>query len=660
MSDEEKSLILIAEGNKGLRIALTSYLERSGHRIVSAYGGQQVVRALTECRPDLAVIDLRPPVMDGIELLKAMQRKSPLMPIIVTTDHADDISAVEILHNGAFDYIAKPYKIEFIGQKVERALNASKLAEENTALSDLAALHEIANRLTNTQDLDELLDIAFESCVRVLQAESGSLKLLDKERKKTVTVREKELDSPPSKSSCWAHHEEQVATWVAANGRSLLLAGGKVHPDVDFLRGCADTGSSICVPLKVGCDTIGVVFLSRPTGQKPFTLLDLNTIDVLASQVGVAVNNAKLYASLNRKIAELSLISTYSERLMGLVDRDAIVLALFRALREHFGIEVTAFLVIRKRSLEFNYSTTFPVSEQLMRRVCNETIDVLAKAIGTKAARRRVSMRRVGEPPDDGAPIEEPFAFRHVMPLMWEDFSFGVLYFAARREPERYDETMGLLLGLINQTRIALTNAKLYTDMRENYIRTIKALAIAVDAKDTYTHGHSENVMNIAGAIAAELKLDDKWMGIIRDAGLLHDIGKIGIPGYILNKPGPLTYEEFNGIMKTHSNLGANIVKDVPFLEELYTLILYHHEHFDGTGYPEGLTGEDIPLGARILHVADAFEAMTSNRPYRNSLGETEALKRLLEQRGKQFDPVVVDAFVRMARKKGWLGENRT
>jgi HD-GYP domain-containing protein (c-di-GMP phosphodiesterase class II) len=149
--------------------------------------------------------------------------------------------------------------------------------------------------------------------------------------------------------------------------------------------------------------------------------------------------------------------------------------------------------------------------------------------------------------------------------------------------------------------------------------------------------------------------LDEKGIGIIRDAGLLHDIGKIGIPGYILNKPGPLTYEEFNGIMKTHSTLGANIVKEVPFLYDLHKLILYHHEHYDGEGYPEKLKGEQIPLGARILHVADAFEAMTSNRPYRSSLGKKEAIRRLIENSGKQFDPTVIKAFLRIAEKKGWI-----
>lgn len=658
MRAEQKSLILVADDDKTVRVALVKFLERSGYRTVSATDGQEALEAFTEQRPDLVIADLRMPRMSGLELLKTLRCRNFFTPVVVTTGYPDMDSAIEAIHNGAFDYIVKPFRVEIVGRKVEQALDTVRLARENVVLSELVSLHEISKQLTATHDLEELLDVTFESCLRVLRAASGSIQLVDKARRRLAIARKQGIDSPILSSALEDHDEWRISKWVVANGQSLLFADGKAYPEIDIPVERPDIGSSLCVPLRVENEIVGVVSLNRPKGEKPFTMVDLNTIEVLASQAGVAINNANLYTSLNRKVDELSLISTYSERLMGLVDREEIVLALFKAMREHFGIEVMGFLAARRRSFELLYSTTGPVSEDLVRRVCDETIEAFRGATGAKVGRKRVTMRRVEEPPEGGGRIEEPFAFRYVMPLLWEDFSFGTLFLAARSGPERRDETMALLLGLINQTRIALTNARLYTDMRQNYIRTIKALAIAVDAKDTYTHGHSENVMNIAEAVAAEMELDDKWMGIIRDAGLLHDIGKIGIPGYILNKPGPLTYEEFNGIMKTHSNLGANIVKDVPFLEDLYSLILYHHEHYDGSGYPEGLRGEEIPLGARILHVADAFEAMTSNRPYRSSLGETEAVKRLEEQSGKQFDPKVVAAFARMARKKGWIGGN--
>jgi putative nucleotidyltransferase with HDIG domain len=247
-----------------------------------------------------------------------------------------------------------------------------------------------------------------------------------------------------------------------------------------------------------------------------------------------------------------------------------------------------------------------------------------------------------------------PFGFDYIAPVAWEGTAIGIFFLGTVMKRQDLHESEALISGLVNQVRISLVNAKLYNDMKVNYLRTIKALAIAVDAKDKYTLGHSEKVMLLAEELAREIQeFDSRRVAVIRDAALLHDIGKIGIPGTILNKPGPLSYDEFNGVMKSHSTLGANIVKEVPFLSDLYKLILHHHEHYDGSGYPGGLQGENIPLGARILHLADAFDAMTSDRPYRTSLGHQEAVRRIVADSGKHFDPALVGVFLRVARRKG-------
>lgn len=294
----------------------------------------------------------------------------------------------------------------------------------------------------------------------------------------------------------------------------------------------------------------------------------------------------------------------------------------------------------------------------MVEGIISDTVDHYTESTGIDVKKKRISSYKMEIDKVESTLDEYKPGFVHVIPLVWDDYNFGALYFASFCEFANPDDKKALLDSLVNQTRIALTNAKLYSQMKENYIRTIKALAIAVDAKDTYTHGHSENVMNIGESIAKEMDLDEDTIGLIRDGGLLHDIGKIGIPGYILNKPGPLTDDEYNGVMKTHSTLGANIVRDVPFLKELHTLILHHHEHHDGNGYPSGLKGDEVPIGAQILHVADAFEAMTSDRPYRKSLGKKEAMKRLKAESGRQFSPRVIDAFFSMAEQKGWMNED--
>lgn len=180
---------------------------------------------------------------------------------------------------------------------------------------------------------------------------------------------------------------------------------------------------------------------------------------------------------------------------------------------------------------------------------------------------------------------------------------------------------------------------------------TIKVLALALDARDHYTHGHSQQVTEYSIAIAREMGLTRVEVEIIHDAGILHDIGKIGIPDAILLKPGRLTENEYNQIKK-HPEIGRNILQPVDCLSDKIPLIYHHHERFDGRGYPEGLQGEEIPLGARILSVADAYQAMTSDRPYRNALTVETAVEELEVNKGKQFDPNVVDIFLRILKRR--------
>jgi len=178
----------------------------------------------------------------------------------------------------------------------------------------------------------------------------------------------------------------------------------------------------------------------------------------------------------------------------------------------------------------------------------------------------------------------------------------------------------------------------------------IYALAATVDAKDSYTYGHSRKVSEYAIAIAETMKLPAEKIHSIRSAGLLHDIGKIGVPDSILNKNSSLSSDE-NELIKTHPKMGEEILKHVIDLTSCIPGILHHHERFDGAGYPAGLTGEKIPIEARILSVADAYDAMVSPRPYRKQLSLQEAIDELKRCSGTQFDPEIVDAFVKVIQK---------
>ncbi len=203
---------------------------------------------------------------------------------------------------------------------------------------------------------------------------------------------------------------------------------------------------------------------------------------------------------------------------------------------------------------------------------------------------------------------------------------------------------LGILLFFL-PLMLARSSFELYTKMRKVYLDTIRALAAAIDAKDPYTKGHSERVSETSIAIAKELNLPGRDIENIEYTALLHDIGKIGIADNILGKNSSLTNEEFDKI-KEHPIMGAKIIEPVDFLKNSYQAIYHHHEKYNGKGYPDGIKSEDIPILARIIAVADAYDAMGSDRPYRKKLNKDKILKELKDQSGKQFDPEVVKALI--------------
>lgn len=206
-----------------------------------------------------------------------------------------------------------------------------------------------------------------------------------------------------------------------------------------------------------------------------------------------------------------------------------------------------------------------------------------------------------------------------------------------------------LLARRIEESTKNLT--RLYEDLRQTYMRTIKVLAQAIDARDHYTHSHSENVAKYAVSIAEELRMSAHEIELIRDACELHDLGKIGVEDCILSKTSSLNSQEWEQI-KRHPQTAAQILEPLTFLDGVVDLVKQHHEHFDGSGYPEGRKGDDILLGSRIIHVADAFEAMTSARSYRPvPLTKEEAIQEIKKNNGTQFDPKVVGAFLKVAGK---------
>lgn len=204
----------------------------------------------------------------------------------------------------------------------------------------------------------------------------------------------------------------------------------------------------------------------------------------------------------------------------------------------------------------------------------------------------------------------------------------------------------GIIL-LIMPLLVARETFNVYRRLREAYEGTVRSLVKAIEAKDPYTAGHSERVADYAEKIARRIGLREDEVEVLKYAALLHDVGKMGVTKKILNKIGQLSDAEYKKVQE-HPVIGANILKEIEFLESIIPSVFHHHEHLNGRGYVDGLKGEEIPLMARILAVADSYDAMTSTRPYRVSLGKDEVVEELISCCGEQFDRTVIEAFLKV------------
>ncbi len=235
-----------------------------------------------------------------------------------------------------------------------------------------------------------------------------------------------------------------------------------------------------------------------------------------------------------------------------------------------------------------------------------------------------------------------------VVPIVSDDHLLGVLLGGDKKDGSEINSIDAKLCSaLANSLAIFIENFMLYEDMQAMFMGTLHALTSAIDAKDSYTHGHSERVALMSRMLAAAAGLDAPTVERVYIAGLVHDVGKIGVPEAVLCKPGKLTSDEFE-LVKMHPEIGARILRDIRQMNSLIPGVLYHHERWDGRGYPRGLAGENIPLFGRLICLADSFDAMSSSRTYRKGMPHEQVLAEIARCAGSQFDPDLAAMFVRL------------
>jgi GAF domain-containing protein len=421
-----------------------------------------------------------------------------------------------------------------------------------------------------------------------------------------------------------------------------LQAGDLSHPPDLAALGLR---AAACVPMFQGNQVWGTlsIFDGKP---RKWSEDDLRVLSMLGNEAVVAVKNAELYDSSRKMIWELTNLHEGLTAVTGTLDMEQVLELVLGWAAKASDAQIGAIALEERGRLQLvgAYGTDFNTARRLALEVGGEIcLDVMASGKPFMEAAMK-----------EGA-AESPLEPRAVLcvPISLRETPIGVVFLANYVEDRRFnDDHKRLVTALAAQAAVAIDNARLFKEREDVILSALNALAAAVDARDPYTAGHSDRVTDYALSIARQMGYaigDEEAWRRLKQGTRLHDIGKIGVPDAVLSKPGRLTKEEFE-VMKRHPMVGFEVLKSLKMLSDELVIVRSHHERWDGRGYPDGLSGPDLPLFAWIVGAADAFDAMTSDRPYRRGMGLEVALAELEKGAGSQFHPEVARAAIEAAR----------
>jgi len=430
---------------------------------------------------------------------------------------------------------------------------------------------------------------------------------------------------------------EGITGRVAQTGESLLIGDAANCEFARILPGTDSIDESqVVVPLTFGTRVVGVIVISK-LGLNQFDEDDKRLLEVLAGHAAVALENASLYEAARREAERATALLDFSRQLSSAEGMDAVVDRIVELSAAAFGSP--------RASLWWQDAAGADVLLQATHGYPELDRERLARMVFPHelAAERLTS--------------KEPFVVANefpaaVAPMRLDGGRLGCIAIALPDGAEFGERQLRLLAGIAHQAKLALTNAGSFNTLERTFLETVEALANALEANDEYTSSHARWITDLALKVGQELGLEGASLKRLELGALFHDIGKIGIPETILSKPGPLTPEE-RKIVETHPELGEKIIAPIDRLEEVRPIVRHCHERYDGAGYPDRLAGEEIPIESRIILVCDAYHAMTTDRPYRKRLAAEEALRRLHEAAGTQFDPRVVEVCARVLVSRG-------
>ena len=524
-------------------------------------------------------------------------------------------------------------------------------------LQEMEAVHHITIALRNTADLKDTLQVLLDETLKIVDSEVGAILIYDPVE---------DLLQPIVARGWMKRFHTPLRPGQGVGGTVFLRNEAYFSPD--FSRDPITDAEGkdqippgwggTCLPLHVGDNVLGVMFILRPPNQY-WTDAQRYLLQTLAEIGGITLHRIGLLSETRRRLQQLQSLQVVAQAITGSLDLQLTLNILIEQVQAQFQTDAVDVLLIDAGlfSLSVVASAGFHSPQATHRRMSmNASLPGMVALQGAPTVLNNLTET---PPPYENCRIflqRERIRTYIGIPLVAKGQTKGVLELFYRRQATFSPEQIDFLTHLARYAAIALDNAQMVeslqrsaNELRAAYEATIEGWARALELRDKETEGHAQRVATLTVTLARRLGVPEERLPHIRRGALLHDIGKMGVPDHILHKPGPLDDEEWE-IMRRHPLWAYEMLKEIPYLQPALAIPLFHHERWDGSGYPAGLAGEAIPLAARIFAVVDVYDALTSDRPYRPAWSKDKALAYLEEQKGKLFDPQVVEAFLEIMR----------
>ncbi len=546
----------------------------------------------------------------------------------------------------------------FAAQAAGAVYSARQQERMQRRLAELEAVNRVSTAMRMTQTLDEMLTILLDATMAVLGTQAGGIWLYDKRNDELYQAEARGWFANIPRQRLKT--DGSIVGHVQTTGEVYLVRDFKNDPHIsEGNRGAIPDGwEGICAPIRTHEETLGVIFVAA---EKPhaFSQHRINVLSTIAEMAGIAIHRTRLHERVERQLRRLVALRDVDMAIASSFDLRVTLNILVDHALNQLGADAVAVLLFdpESKTLAFAEGHGFltPAITTTRQRIGEGLpgISILERKLIHSANLRteRQCTRR-------SLFAAEGFVTYHAAPLISKGQIKGVLEIFHRRPFHADEEWEDFLDMLANQAAIAIDSAQLLDHLQRShqelslaYDTTLAGWSQALELRDQETKGHTLRVVNLTIRLAQALGVKSEELTHIRRGVLLHDIGKLGIPDHILNKPDPLTEEE-RKIIQQHVQFAYDWLSSIPYLRPALDIPYCHHERWDGSGYPRGLKGEQIPLAARIFAVVDVYDALCSDRPYRKAWPREKVIQYIREQAGKLFDPHVVEAFLKIVSEE--------